>query len=159
MGIMVLSQENHRKLASVIVGSANNRDAIALNKALAACLYDFPLFVEAVSRASSNSDNETIYKLVRMGLDLNSWKKIAEKAGDKNVYQMMIDTRRSNAAGVTTPGGVVFTNLLTDRTGTAAAAGTVTISLHDVMNGMVTINDTAAVSVPGSGKLVGASTT
>ena len=156
---MVLSQENHRKLASVIVASANNRDAIALNKALAACLYDFPLFVEAVSRASSNSDNETIYKLVRMGLDLNSWKKIAEKAGDKNVYQMMIDTRRSNAAGVTTPGGVVFTNLLTDRTGTAAAAGTVTISLHDVMNGMVTINDTAAVSVPGSGKLVGASST
>lgn len=156
---MVLSQENHRKLASVIVASANNADAIALNKALAACLYDYPLFVDAVSRATANSGNETIYKLVRMGLDLESWKKIAEKAGDKNVYQMMLDTRRSSANGVSSPGGVVFTNLITDRTGTAAAAGTVTISLHDVMNGMVTINDTAAVSVPGSGKLVGASTT
>ena len=153
----MVSTENLRKLASVIVSTANNSDAIALSKALAACLYDFPLFVEAVSRAPSNSDNETIYKLVRMGLDLDAWKKIAAKAGDKNVYEMMIDTRRSNANGVNSPGGVVFTNLITDRAGDASAAGATTISLHDVMSGMVTVDDTPAVAVPGSGRLVGAS--
>jgi len=153
---MAVSTENLRKLASVIVGTANNSDAIALNKALAACLYDFPLFVEAVSRAPSNSDNITIYKLVMMGLDLDAWKKIAAKAGEKNVYQMMIDTKRSNAAGVSSPGGVVFTNLMTDRCADASAATTSTISLQDVMCGMIVINDTTTVAVPGSGRLVAA---
>ena len=152
----MVSTENLRKLASIIVSSANNSDAVSLNKALASCRYDFPLFVEAVSRAPSNSTNMTIYKLVMMGLDLDAWKKIAAKAGDKNVYQMMIDTRRSNATGVTDPGIVVFTNLMTDRCADASSAGTATISLQDVMCGMIVINDTAAVAVPGSGRLVAA---
>jgi len=146
-------------LVSVIAQNAANADAVVLNKALVAANYSLELFCDAVSIAKANDGNDTIYSLFRSGLDLDAFKKIMEvevaKNPDANFWELCESLRRSSDA-TNSPNVKVFPGAVFNKI--ATLNGTVDVSVHAVMSGIVCTDDRAATVVPGSGKLVAAGT-